>query len=201
MTGLPAAGRQIAATLRSPLDLLLGIAAAGGLVALSVWLPNLGLLWHLTVSSRLPVAGRLHLLGSSLGALATNFTPLQATLTVAVCVLFGLTVAVTAHALRRRTAGQAAGTLGVAGAAVGLLGVGCSACGAVLVSWLVGAGASAAFVATLPLHGLEFGIASLLLLAAALLLTAASAARSAACAIPHPSDGPHQPAATGPASE
>ncbi|HZD74191.1 MAG TPA: hypothetical protein VE776_09970 [Actinomycetota bacterium] len=200
MSGLRAAAGQIGATLRSPLEVLLGIAAAGGLLALAVWLPNLGLLWHLTISGRLSLAGRLHLLWSSLGALATNFTPLQAALTVAVCLLFGLTMAVTGHGLRWRTAGQAGG-LGVAGAAVGLLGAGCSACGAVLLSSLLGAGVSAGFVATLPLHGLEFPIASLLLLAAALVLTARSAARPAACAIPRRPEASHQRAATGSASE
>jgi hypothetical protein len=201
MSGLRAAARQIAATLRSPLDVLLAIAAGASLLAFSVWLPNLGLLWHLTASGHLSVAGRLRLLWSSLGALATNFTPLEAALTVAVSVLFGLTVALTARALRKRTAEQAAGSLGVAGAAVGLLGAGCSTCGAVLLSSLVGAGASASFVATLPLHGLELSIASLLLLATALLLTARSAARSAACTIPQPPDPPAGQRRPGAASE
>jgi hypothetical protein len=189
MSGLRAAARQIAATLRSPLDVLLAIAAGASLLAFSVWLPNLGLLWHLTASGHLSVAGRLRLLWSSLGALATNFTPLEAALTVAVSVLFGLTVALTARALRKRTAEQAAGSLG------------CSTCGAVLLSSLVGAGASASFVATLPLHGLELSIASLLLLATALLLTARSAARSAACTIPQPPDPPAGQRRPGAASE
>ena len=190
MSGPRAAGRQIAATLRSPLALATAIAAAGGLLVFSIWLPNLGLIWQVAVRSHLSIAARLRFLWDSLGALATNFTPLEAALTVAVGVLFGLTVAVTVRTLRTRTAPGSGGGLGVAGAAVGLLGVGCSSCGAVLLSSLVGAGASASFVATLPLHGLELPIASLLLLGAALLLTAASAARSAACAIPRPPGPP-----------
>lgn len=201
MSDLQAAARQIAATLRSPLDVLPGIAAAAGLLALSVWLPNLSLIWRTAVHSHLSIAGRLRFLWSSLGALATNFTRLEATLTVAVCVLFGLTVAVTARALRRRTVEGSAGGLGVAGAVVGLLGAGCSTCGAVLLSSLVGAGASASFVATLPLHGLELPIASLLLLAAALLLTARSAARSAVCTIPQPPDLPAGQRRPGPANQ
>lgn len=186
---MPDAGREIAAILRSPLSALTALVVATLVLALTIWLPNLGLIWQVAVVSRLAFADRLRFLWASLGALATNFTTLEAGLTVVVSVLFGLNLALTARTLRR-SLGNLGGTaegVGLVGLGAGLLGAGCSACGAVLLSTLVGAGSAAAFVASLPLGGLELSLASVGLLLAGLLLTARAAVHSALCAVTRPS--------------
>jgi hypothetical protein len=179
--------RAIRDALRAPWSLAAGIAAGLAVFVLTVWLPNLGLIWSVVTSGSMSLAGKAGFLWDSLGAIHTNFTPLGAWLTIAAAVLFGLNVAVALHYVRRRAAEARAGGAALGGLVLALTGAGCSSCGAIVLSTLFGVGASASFVARLPLRGEEFAIASVLVLAATLMVTARLASRSEACAIEPPS--------------
>lgn len=50
------------------------------------------------------------------------------------------------------------------GTMLGLVGVGCASCGSVVLSSIFGLGATAGFLALLPLRGLEFSFISIILL-------------------------------------
>ena len=179
-----AALRPIGQVLRSPLWVSVAAVTALGTLLLSVWLPNLGLIAHVITTGDRPLGDKVRFLWASLGAIATTFTRAQASLTVAIALLFGLDVAVMLRTVRLRARERSVAGMSLAGITVGLFGVGCSACGAVVLSALLGAGTTAALVRALPLRGLEFGIAGVLVLIAALAVTARQAARLDTCDVP-----------------
>jgi len=180
--------RAIRDALRSPWSLAIGLVAALGVFLLSVWLPNLGVIWRVLTSGSFSPGEKIAFLWESLGAIRTNFTALGAWLTGAIAILFGLNVAVAVRYLRRRAAEARAGGAALGGVIAALVGAGCSSCGAIVLSTLFGAGATASFVARLPLGGEEFSILSVLILAATLLVTARKASQSPVCAVPAPSE-------------
>ena len=171
--------------LRAPWSLAAGLACGLAVFALTVWLPNLGLIWGVVSSGSMSLGDKAGFLWDSLGAIHTNFTPLGAWLTVAAAALFGLNVAVAVHYVRLRAAEARVGGAALGGIVLALTGAGCSSCGAIVLSTLFGAGASASFVASLPLRGEEFSIGSVLVLAVTVAVTARLAARSQACARPY----------------
>lgn len=169
--------------LRSPLSVAAGLLAGLAVFLLIVWLPNLGLIWSVVSSSSMSLPDKAAFLWDSLGVLATGFTTLGAVLSVAVALLFSLNVAVAVHFVRGRAAEARAGGAGLAGVAVALVGAGCSSCGAVLLSTLIGAGATSSFVAGLPLHGDEISLLSVIVLAASLALITRKASQAGACRV------------------
>jgi hypothetical protein len=182
--------RAISDAVRSPWSLAIGLVAAFGLFLVSVWLPNLSLISRVITSDRLTLGGKAAFMWESLAAIQTNFTTLGAWLVGAVAVLFGLNAAVAIHYLRRRAAEARAGGAALGGIIVAVIGAGCSSCGAIVLSTLLGAGASAAFVARLPLGGAEFSFLAVVILGATLLVTAHKASQAAVCEIPEPSKRP-----------
>lgn len=176
--------RPVVDLLRSPRWVAVALVTAVAMVLFVVWLPNLGLVIDVVLAGDVPVAGKLRFLWSSLGAIGTNFTTAQASLLVLIAVLFGLNAAVALHTVRQHLRRRSGAGLGLAGIIAGLVGAGCSACGAVVLAALLGAGTTAAVIRVLPLHGLEFSLAAVLLLTGALLVTARQAQRSQACDLP-----------------
>lgn len=140
----------------------------------AVWLPNIRLVAGIVSSPEVPFWSKLELPLSLLGSIATNFTPLSATYTIAIAVLFGVYIAMITYFLKRRIkdikqSGIATGLFGITS---GVLGVGCAACGSFLLTSvlsLVGAGGA---LVRLPLRGNEFGILGVILLTIALYVTA-----------------------------
>lgn len=166
----------------------------GGLVvfALQVWLPNLGLVWSVITSGTMSFGDKAGFLWASLGAIGTNFTTLGAWLAGLVSLLFGLNLAFTVYYLRRGLAARASGfgAMGVFAAAVG---VGCSSCGAVVLSFLLGTGATASVVGLLPLAGQEFNLLAVAVLTAGLGFTIHRLTQPDLCPVPRdgvePTDG------------
>lgn len=175
--------RSIGDLLRSPASLAVTFAVALPLFLLVVWLPNLGLIFSVVTSGGMSAGEKVGFLWSSLGAIRTNFTAIGAWSAGAIAALFGLNVALAARYIRRRVGLARMGGAGLGGMLVALVGVGCSACGAVVLSTLLGAGAAASFVTVLPLRGEELSILSVLVLTATLLVTARKAAQPAVCAV------------------
>lgn len=138
----------------------------------AVWLPNLSFVLHVATSPTLAFSQKVGILGNSLGAIQTNFTPLSRIFTVAVALLFAAQFSMIVFYLKRRISLQKAAGIGSLGMLSGLLGVGCAACGSVILSALFGVGATASFIEVLPLKGQEFGLLSIAILVFALFLTA-----------------------------
>jgi len=150
---------------------------------LAVWLPNIGLIANIFVSSHAPLSDKLTLALSLLGSIFTNFTLLSASYTIAVTALFGANVAMIAYFLKRtrRRLRRSEITAGIGGITSGALGVGCAACGSFLLSTVLSSLGAAGALAILPLHGGEFGILGVVLLVISLVIIAKKIAAPLVC--------------------
>ena len=149
----------------------------------ATWLPNIRLLFAILESPAVSLADKVALPVNLLGSIATNFSALSATYTIAIAFLTGINVALIAYYVQRRKrqfsqAGTAVGTLGVLS---GVLGIGCAACGSLILTALLGMVDGASVLALLPLHGGEFGILGVLLLSVSVYLTAKQIQNPAVC--------------------
>jgi len=157
---------------------------AGAAFLLAIWFPNLELIGEVWGSgARLAV--RLGIIFSLLGGIATNFSVLTGSYTVAIALLFGITSAMIVYLLtRKRTAvtGQDI-ALGAGGVASGVIGVGCAACGSLVVNALLPSIGAAGALAALPLGGEEFGVLSVALLLLSLVLISKKISESTACSV------------------
>lgn len=153
--------------------------------AFAAWLPNIRLIASIIGSSDVSFAQKLGIPISLLGSIATNFTLLSASYTIAIALLFGVNLAMVVYFLRRKISEvkQTGITTGFLGVASGVLGVGCAACGSFLLTSglsLIGASGILAF---LPLAGAEFGILGVVLLSISIYLTAKQIQNPAVCKI------------------
>ena len=158
---------------RKPAYVILALLVSVSVFVLAVWLPNIKLIVSVISSSSIPLITKIQLPINLLGSIGTNFTPLSATYTILIAVLFGIYIAMLIYFLKRRIkeVGQSGMATGFLGIASGVLGVGCAACGSFLLTSfaLVGTGGILTF---LPLGGSEFGIIGVILLALAIYVTA-----------------------------
>ncbi|OGZ43087.1 MAG: hypothetical protein A2719_01865 [Candidatus Ryanbacteria bacterium RIFCSPHIGHO2_01_FULL_45_22] len=140
----------------------------------AVWLPNMPLIIKVMGHPGIPISQKLDLPISLLGSIATNFTPLSASYTIAIAVLFGANLSMILYFLRRRVAEvkRSGITTGFFGIASGVVGMGCAACGSFLLSSILSLFGVAGVLAFLPLDGGEFGILGVILLIVSLHLTA-----------------------------
>lgn len=157
---------------RKPAYVVLALVVSASVFVLAVWLPNIRLVAGVVSSPNVPLLSKIQLPISLLGSIGTNFTPLSATYTIVIAILFGMYIAMITYFLKRRIkeVGQSGVATGFLGIASGVLGVGCAACGSFLLTslTLVGAGGVLTF---LPLGGSEFGIIGAILLAVAVYMT------------------------------
>jgi len=152
---------------------------------LAVLFPNFGLVGEIFADANVPIAVKLSITLSLLGGIGTNFSLLSATYTVAIAVLFGLTVAMIVFSVKQRRGAATRRSIALGSGAMlsGALGIGCAACGSLLVSAIVPSLGAAGALTMLPLDGQEFGILSVALLFVSLLLVSKNIAESAACAL------------------
>lgn len=153
--------------------------------AFAVWLPNIRLIASIIAHPGIPLSQKFDLPLNLLGSIATNFTPLSASYTIAIAVLFGINLAMIVYFLRRRAAevkqsGIAAGFFGIAS---GVVGMGCAACGSLLLTTILSFFGASGILAFLPLRGGEFGILGVILLAVSLNATAKQIQNPAVCKI------------------
>jgi hypothetical protein len=170
---------------RKPLYTLLALIVSAVVFAFAVWFPNISLIVEVMGHPGISFSQKLDLPISLLGSIATNFTLLSASYTVAIALLFGVNLAMTIYFLRRKISEvrQSGVVTGFIGLTSGVLGVGCAACGSLLLTSglsLVGASGILAF---LPLAGGEFGILGVILLLASIYLIAKQIQNPAICKI------------------
>lgn len=170
---------------RKPQYIILALTASATVFVFAVWFPNLPLIVEIMGHPGIPFSQKFDLPISLLGSIATNFTLLSASYTVAIAILFGVNLAMTIYFLRRkvsevRQSGVATGFIGLTS---GVLGMGCAACGSLLLTSglsLIGASGILAF---LPLAGGEFGILGVILLLVSIHLIAKQIQNPAVCKI------------------
>lgn len=127
--------------------------------AFAVWLPNTRLIIDILLSNTASVSEKLQFLFSFYGSITTNFTAISASYTIAIVVLFGISVALFSYYIKEKRTVMAGNSTvaGVGGLVSGIFGIGCAACGTfILTSLLAVFGVSGAFV-FLPFGGEEFG--------------------------------------------
>lgn len=158
---------------RKPGFMVLGLIVSASVFAFAVWLPNIRLILDIVSSTDVPLVSKIQLPLTLLGSIGTNFTPLSATYTILIAILFGMYIAMITYFLKRRIkeVGQGGVATGFLGITSGVLGVGCAACGSFLLTSLSLVGASSVLT-FLPLGGSEFGIIGAVLLAVAINMTA-----------------------------
>ncbi len=169
---------------RRPTYALLALITSMVVFVFATWLPNfrlLGSVW----GSNISFSDKLELPLNLIGSIATNFTPLSATYTIAIAILFGINVAMIVYFLKRRIADtkQAGVGTGFLGIASGVLGMGCAACGSFLLTSVLSLFGASWILSYLPLAGGEFGILGVILLAISLYLTARKIQNPAVCKI------------------
>jgi hypothetical protein len=151
----------------------------------ATWLPNLGLLWQIAISSSVPLLYKATVLARFAGSIATNFTVLSGLYTIATAVLFGTNAAMVIYYLKeRRRASTRTGVLaGLGGLASGFVGVGCAACGTLVLSPILSFVGAAGLVALLPFEGQEFGLLGVALLGFSIALVAKKIAEPLVCPV------------------
>lgn len=157
-----------------PLYVLLALAASAAIFAFAVWLPNLPLIVKIMGHPGISFSKKFDLPVSFLSSIVTNFTPLSASYTIVIAVLFGINLAMIVYFLRRRVdevkqTGMATGLFGITS---GVIGMGCAACGSFLLTSILSLIGVSGILAFLPLNGKEFGILGLILLGVSLYTTA-----------------------------
>jgi hypothetical protein len=165
--------------------LALAFLSGGAVFLFAVWFPNIRLIAIFMGHTETPFLERLDLPISLIGSIATNFTALSASYTIAIAVLFGVNLAMLVYLLRRRIRDvrRSGITAGFFGMASGVLGMGCAACGSFLLTGILPLVGASGVLTMLPLDGGEFGILGVMLLAVSLCLTAKQIQNPAVCKI------------------
>ncbi|MBM2818014.1 MAG: Uncharacterized protein HW401_604 [Parcubacteria group bacterium] len=169
---------------QKPLYAAIGILTGLTSFVFIIWLPNIWLVAEVLFSSG-SFLERIALPVSLIGTISTNFTALSASFVIAMAILFGMNVAMTAFFIRRRLSSvrQSGTAVGLIGTVIGTLGVGCAACGSILLTTVLAWIGAGALIRLLSMRGEEFGIAGVIILASSLFLTAKQIENPAVCRI------------------
>ncbi|MFT5280770.1 MAG: hypothetical protein ACI9AR_000204 [Flavobacteriaceae bacterium] len=147
---------------------LLALCIAFVVFTLSLWIPNIQLVWELFTNGSLPLGIRMSILLSLYGSIGTNFNVLSATYTILISLLVGVNISAFVYYVRSRrddSSVKKTTAVGVGGLISGVFGIGCAACGTFILTSLLSVVGVAGVLAFLPLRGEEFGILAVLLLA------------------------------------
>ncbi len=143
--------------------ILIAVVVALVVFVFATWLPNLGLIWKITVSPSVPLLDKAQILASLVGSIQTNFTVFSALYTIAIAGLFGVNAAMVTYYVKlrkrfSRQTGQASAAAGLGGLASGFFGIGCAACGTFVLGPILSLVGATGLIALLPFDGQEFGV-------------------------------------------
>ena len=184
MTGvLRAIGAALSLVFAQPKYILLAGALAALAILMAVWMPNFGLLADVLSADDVPLTAKLGIALNLIGGIATNFSLFSAAYTIAISVLFGLTIPMIAYLVaQRRVAAAGRGlAIGSGAMATGVVALGCASCGSLILTVLLPTLGVTSALAALPLQGEEFGIVSVAMLFFSLALVSKSIAASSIC--------------------
>jgi len=153
-----------------PRYIVLSITAFIVVVTLAIWLPNLNFLGHITVSDTFSPSQKIGIISSVFGSFQTNFTPFSRAITILVSLLFAINFSFFVYFFLRAARFSKETGIGTSGFILGMIGIGCATCGSVILSSILGIGATAGFIGILPLKGQEFGLLSIILLSISIYL-------------------------------
>lgn len=170
---------------RNPAYTLIAFVASVAVFSFAVWLPNFSLIATMMDHSGVSFSEKIHFPLSLLGSIATNFTVLSASYTIAIAILFGINLALMIYFVRRRITETKRGGIatGFVGLTSGIIGMGCAACGSLLLTSLLSLFGASWILSYLPLAGGEFGILGVILLSASLRMTAKHIQNPAVCKV------------------
>lgn len=165
--------------------LFIAIVATILIFSFAVWLPNISLIVKIMGHQGISLSQRFYLPINLLGSITTNFSPLSASYTIAIAILFGLNLAMTIYFLKRRIVDveQSGIATGLFGMASGVIGMGCAACGSLLLTSILSLFGATWTLSFLPFSGGEFGILGVVLLAISIYMTAKRIQNPAVCSI------------------
>lgn len=126
---------------------------------LAVWMPNIRLIFDILSSNTISVLEKMQFLFSFYSSIATNFTVVSASYTIAIAILFGISVVLLTYYIKERRAviaGSGVAT-GVGGLISGVFGIGCATCGTFILTSLLAVFGAGGVLAFLPFGGEEFG--------------------------------------------
>ncbi len=169
---------------QKPWYALLALLIASAVFVFIVWLPNVDLIMGIWGADGISLKDKTAVLISLLGSIATNFSFLSASYTIAIAVLFGINVALLVFLLRQKVSevkqgGVATGLLGLIS---GTLGIGCAACGSFLAAGVAAFFGGSGALLLLPFGGSEFGILGVVLLFISVVIVARQIGSPAVCA-------------------
>lgn len=150
--------------------LVLTLLAALILLLFSIWLPNLSFVGQIATSPFFTISQKIGILWGSLEAFQTNLRPFSRIALIIVSLLFGLNVSLFSFYLKQRVRLEKEAGVGLGGIILGVLGVGCASCGSFIITSVLGASASIAFLGLLPLKGQEFFVIGILMLGLSIFL-------------------------------
>ena len=154
-----------------PKYLVVAIAVSLIVIAFAAWLPNLHLITRTMTSSTMTLWQKTNLLTGLLGSLQTNFTPLSRAITFVSAGLAGVQVSLLIYYLKQTARIQQSMGMSAVGVTASMLGVGCASCGSVVLTSLIGFGASTAVLGFLPFRGQAFGLLGIAILLFAIHIT------------------------------
>lgn len=170
---------------RKPAYTLLAFVVSMVVFVFALWLPNIPLIIKIMGHSGIPFRQKLDFPISLLGGIATNFTLLSASYTIAIAILFGINLAMIIYLFRRRIdkVKKNGITTGFFGMTSGLVGIGCAACGSFLLMSTLSLFGASSILAFLPIIGGAFGIIGVILLGTSIYMTAKQIQNPAICKI------------------
>jgi len=151
---------------------MITVITASVIVIIAAWLPNFGLIGDTITNNSLSLGNKLSILVALAGSINTNFNSISRTMIIVSAILGGVQVSLVLYYLRHKVlAGKEAG-MGIVGIVSSLLGVGCASCGSVVITSVIGLGATSSVIAMLPWHGVEFAVVGLLIILFSVIMTA-----------------------------
>lgn len=154
-----------------PTYILIAVFSAFLIFAFANLLPNLSFARYI-IGGDLDLGYKIKILWGMLGYFKNNSGLASQIMIVSVAVLAGMDIAMAIFYAKRKIVSDRAAGFGMLGIVGGFFGIGCGACGSVVLSSIVGVGASGQLVGILPLKGLEFSVLSLGILIASILYLA-----------------------------
>lgn len=143
--------------IRQPKYLVMAIVTSLAVIAFAAWLPNLHLITKAMTNSTMTLWQKTNLITSLLGSLQTNFTAFSRSVTIISAGIAGVQVSLLGYYMRQTAKVQRSMGMSTLGLATSLLGIGCASCGSVILTSLIGLGATTAVLGFLPFSGQEFG--------------------------------------------
>ena len=146
-----------------PSHVALGIGVSTTVFVIANLLPNHELVAYV-LGSHTPLTAKVKILGGLLLYFRYNGSITGQILFILISFFSGINVALAAYYFKTKIHQDRAAGIGAIGIIGGLFGVGCGACGSVLLTSVIGIGASTQITGILPLAGLEFSIIALAIL-------------------------------------